>query len=257
MNVLDVSALEAGYRDRPVLRDVSFSVGRGELWAILGPNGAGKSTLLRTCLGLNSVRSGQILVMSKSIELWSHRELAQRMAWVPQSFDGSAGFTGLELVLMGRNPHLGLWGLPTRADAARALSLMRELEIEHLAARPSDELSGGERRLLLLARALAQEPRLLLLDEPTAFLDIKHQADVLKRIKARVGEGLSAMAVVHDVNYATAFADKVLLLKDGRVLASGTPAAPLKASLLERLYGLPITSAEAANGHKLFAPRFE
>ncbi len=256
MKVLEVSALQAGYRDRPVLREVTFSVARGELWAILGPNGAGKSTLLRTCLGLHSIQAGQISVLGKSVEKWSRRELAQQMAWVPQSFDSGAGFTGLELVLMGRSPYLGLWGLPSRADAARALSLMRDLEIEHLASRPSDALSGGERRLLLLARALAQDPRILMLDEPTAFLDLKHQVDVLRRIKAQTKEGLSAIAVVHDVNHAIAFADKVLLLKDGAMLASGSPSSTLTAQLLERLFDLPITSADAGDGQRLFAPRF-
>ena len=149
MNVLEVSALHAGYRDRPVIREVAFSVGQGELWAILGPNGAGKSTLLRTCLGLLSKQAGRISILGKSIEEWSRRELAQRMAWVPQSFDSGAGFTGLELVLMGRSPHLGLWGLPSRADLDHALALMQDLQIEQLASRASDALSGGERRLLL------------------------------------------------------------------------------------------------------------
>jgi iron complex transport system ATP-binding protein len=256
MNVLDVSALVAGYRDRPVLREVTFAVSPGELWAILGPNGAGKSTLLRTCLGLHPFQAGQITVLGKPIERWSRRELAQTMAWVPQSFDPADGFTGLELVLMGRSPHLGIWGLPTRSDATSALSLMRDLEIEDLAPRASNALSGGERRLLVLARALLQDPRILMLDEPTAFLDLKHQVDVLSRIKARVKKGLAALAVVHDVNHAVAFADKVLLVKDGAVLAHGPPEATLNAPVLERLFDLPITSATAADGQRLFAPRF-
>jgi iron complex transport system ATP-binding protein len=256
MEVLEASALQAGYRDRPVLREVTFSVGRGELWAILGPNGAGKSTLLRTCMGLLSMQAGRISILGKSIEQWSRRELAQRMAWVPQSFDSGAGFTGLELVLMGRSPHLGLWGLPSRADVDHALALMRDLQIEQLASRASDALSGGERRLLLLARALAQEPLILLLDEPTAFLDLKHQVDVLRRIKAQTKGGLSAMAVVHDVNHAMAFADKVLLIKDGVMLACGSPSSTLTAQVLERLFDLPITSADAGEGQKFFAPRF-
>jgi len=256
MNVLEVSALHAGYRHRPVLRELTFSVAPGELWAILGPNGAGKSTLLRTCLGLLSRQAGRISFLGKAIEEWSRRELAQRMAWVPQSFDSAAGFTGLELVLMGRSPHLGLWGLPSRADLDHALALMQDLQIEQLASRASDALSGGERRLLLLARALAQNPRVLMLDEPTAFLDLKHQVDVLRRIKAQTEGGLSAMAVVHDVNHAMAFADKVLLLKDGAMLACGSPGSTLTTQALERLYDLPIASADAGEGRKFFAPRF-
>ena len=256
VSILDVSSLVAGYRDRPVLREVTFAVSPGELWAILGPNGAGKSTLLRTCLGLHPLQAGQITVLGRPIERWSRRELAQTMAWVPQSFDPAKGFTGLELVLMGRSPHLGIWALPTRADAIHALSLMRDLEIEHLASRPSAALSGGERRLLVLARALIQDPRILMLDEPTAFLDLKHQVDVLSRIKARVKKGLAALAVVHDVNHAIAFADKVLLVKDGAVLAQGPPEKTLNSPVLERLFDLPITSATAVDGQRLFAPRF-
>lgn len=257
MNVLEVSELAAGYGDRPVLRQVSFSVAPGELWAILGPNGAGKSTLLRACLGLHPPQSGRIAVLGRPIADWSRRQLAQRIAWVPQGFQGGLGFTGLELVLMGRNPRLGIWGIPSRSDTSRALSLMGELDIEHVAQRSIDALSGGERRLLLVARALAQEPQILLLDEPTAFLDLKHQVEVLGRVKARVKKGLAAVAVVHDVNHAAAFADRVLLLKSGRVLALGSPAAMMTTEVLEQLYELPIASAHTQEGQAVFAPRLE
>ena len=255
MNVLEVSELAAGYRDRLVLREVSFCVAPGELWAILGPNGAGKSTLLRACLGLHPPQSGRIAVLGRPIADWNRRQLAQQMAWVPQGFHGGLGFTGLELVLMGRNPRLGIWGMPSRLDTAQALSLMSELDIEHVAQRSIDALSGGERRLLLVARALAQEPQILLLDEPTAFLDLKHQVEVLGRVKARVKRGLAALAVVHDVNHAVAFADKVLLLKDGRVLALGSPVAMMTTEVLEQLYELSIASAHTPEGQAVFAPR--
>lgn len=256
MNVLEVSGLSAGYRDRAVLHGVSFAVAPGELWAVLGPNGAGKSTLLRACLGLLRARAGGVALLGRPIAAWSRRELARQIAWVPQSFQGGLGFTGLELVLMGRAPRLGLFGLPSRADSDRALALMHELHIEHLAGRSSDAISGGERRLLLLARALTQEPRILLLDEPTAFLDLKHQLEVLERLRASVKRGLAALAVVHDVNQAVAFADKVLLLRDGAVLACGRPHEMMTPELLERLYELSIAAARTSEGQQLFAPRF-
>jgi iron complex transport system ATP-binding protein len=145
--------------------------------------------------------------------------------------------------------------MPSRLDTARALSLMAELGVEHVAQRSIDALSGGERRLLLVARALAQEPQILLLDEPTAFLDLKHQVEVLGRVKARVKRGLAALAVVHDVNHAVAFADKVLLLKGGRVLALGSPEAMMTTEVLEQLYDLPIGSALTQDGQAVFAPR--
>jgi iron complex transport system ATP-binding protein len=254
--ILEVCALSAGYPGRPVLREATFSVSRGELWAILGPNGAGKSTLLKACLRLISASSGRILLLGRSVELWGRKELARKVAWVPQDLESVGGFTALEVVLMGRSPHLSFWSLPSRLDETLALSLMRELGIMHLAARPCDALSGGERRLLLLARALAQRPRLLLLDEPTAFLDVKHQVHVLRKIRAKVNEGLAALAVVHDVNHALAFADRVLLLKDGAVLGQGTPSSALSVTTLEQLFDLPMASGQTANGQKLFTPLF-
>src|ERR1700694_3075817 len=164
--VLEVEDLTAGYGGQPVLREVSFSAHQGELWAILGPNGAGKSTLLRICIGLRAPLAGRVRLLGKDVGHWTRRALAQRTSWVPQSLDWGNGFSGLELVLMGRSPHLGLWGLPSKADVKRALALMEELGGAHLASRPGHALSGGEQRLLLLCRALIQEPKIVMLDEP-------------------------------------------------------------------------------------------
>lgn len=253
-SVLEVQALSAAYGRQQVLRELSFSARRGELWAILGPNGAGKSTLLRVCLGLHRPMSGRVAVLGKLIGQWSRRALAQQVSWVPQSLDWGSGFTGLELVLMGRSPHLGFWGLPSRADVKRALGLMEEMGAAHLASRPGHALSGGEQRLLLLCRALIQDPKVVMLDEPTAFLDLKHQIDVLTKIRLRVAQGLTALAVVHDVNQAVACADKVLLLKQGKLLASGDARTTLDEQRLRELYEVAIVSADAGHGQRLFAP---
>lgn len=253
--VLHLEGLTAGYGRRSVLRQVSFTVRSGELWVVLGPNGAGKSTLLRTCVGLHPRISGQIRLLGTPLERWRRRDVARQVAWVAQSLDDTIEFTGLELVLMGRSPHLGLWGLPAAADVRRAIEIMGELGVAHLGSRPADALSGGERRLLLLARALVQEPRLLVLDEPTAFLDLKHQAEVMAKLRLRTRTGLAVLAVVHDLNQAAAFADRVLLLKQGAVLASGETANTLVSDLLERLYETPIASASAGGTQTLFAPR--
>ncbi|HME91622.1 MAG TPA: ABC transporter ATP-binding protein [Myxococcaceae bacterium] len=252
--VLRLERLSAGYGRRSVLHEVSFTVQSGQLWVVLGPNGAGKSTLLRTCLGLHPPISGEIHLLGTPLERWKRREVARQVAWVAQSLDGTIEFTGLELVLMGRSPHLGLWGLPAAADVQRAMEIMSELGVAHLASRPADAISGGERRLLLLARALVQEPRLLVLDEPTAFLDLKHQAHVMAKLKSRTRMGLAVLAVVHDLNQAAAFADRALLLKEGTVLACGETARTLLDNLLERLYETPIASA-SAGAQALFAPR--
>jgi iron complex transport system ATP-binding protein len=247
--------VSARHGAREAVRDVSLAVHPGELWAVLGPNGAGKSTLLRALLGLHAPSAGEVLLDERPLPQWRRSELARVLAWVPQSSDPGLSFTGLELVLLGRSPHLGLWGLPSAADVALARAALEELEISDLAARPADQLSGGERRLLLLARALAQQPRVLLLDEPTAFLDLKHQVTALQRLRARVDGGLAAVAVLHDVNLAAAYADHVLLLREGRAVDSGRTADVLQASALESLYGLPMATAAGPGGQPLFAPR--
>jgi iron complex transport system ATP-binding protein len=177
------------------------------------------------------------------------------VAWVPQSFEPAEGFSGLELVLMGRSPHLGLWGLTSASDEAVARAVLEELGVAYLAERSCEAMSGGERRMLLLARGLVQQPKLLLLDEPTAFLDVAHQVGALERVRARVDAGLGAVAVLHDVNLAAAFATHVLLLRDGHVLARGPAPEVLQRERLEALYGVPMEMASAPSGARLFAPR--
>jgi iron complex transport system ATP-binding protein len=237
-----------------VVSEVSFTVAPGELWIILGPNGAGKSTLLRGCLGLLPWDGGEVEVEGRPVAAYGRTALARLCAWVPQELDADAGFTGLELAVMGRSPHLSGWGVPQEADLALARAALSELGISHLAARGTQAMSGGERRLLSLARALVQAPRLLLLDEPTAFLDLRHQFEALACVRRRVDVGLSAVAVLHDVNLAASFADKVLLLRDGKVLAQGGREV-LSPDTLHALYDVPIAAAQTPEGQALFAPR--
>ncbi|MDY7227555.1 ABC transporter ATP-binding protein [Hyalangium rubrum] len=253
--LLDTQGLLAGYGAAPVLQGVDLTVRAHELWAVLGPNGTGKSTLLRGVLGMLPWTRGTVRLLGRERARWDARELARRVAWVPQTFEPAEGFSGLELVLMGRSPHLGLWGLTSERDVALARAVLEELGVAYLADRPGEELSGGERRMLLLARGLVQEPALLLLDEPTAFLDVAHQVGALARVRARVDSGLGAVAVLHDVNLAAAFATHVLLLRDGRALAQGPVDTVLERERLEALYGLPMEMALAPSGARLFAPR--
>jgi iron complex transport system ATP-binding protein len=251
-----VRGLAVGYGGVPVATGLAFDVQPGCLLAVLGPNGSGKSTLLRTVLGWLPPVQGEVLLFGQPVSGWERRRLAQRVAWVPQSFEADAGFTGMELVLMGRAPHLGAWGLPSERDVALARGTLEELGVLHLAGRRTGELSGGERRLLLLARALAQGPELLLLDEPTAFLDLRHQVHVLQRVRARVDAGLAAVAVLHDANLAASVADHVLLLREGSVLGHGPTQEWLSAERLAALYGLPMVEAVAEGGARAFAPRW-
>lgn len=253
--LLETQALVAGYGTSPVLRGVDFTVRAGELWAVLGPNGTGKSTLLRGVLGLLPWTRGTVRLLGRERPAWEARELARRVAWVPQTFEPAEGFSGLELVLMGRSPHLGLWGLTSERDVALARAALEELGVAYLADRSGEAMSGGERRMLLLARGLVQEPSLLLLDEPTAFLDVAHQVGALNRVRARVEAGLGAVTVLHDVNLAAAFATHALLIREGQVLAQGPVDTVLERERLEALYGLPLEMAQAPSGARLFAPR--
>jgi iron complex transport system ATP-binding protein len=253
--LVEVKDLTAGYPGRPpALCEVSFSVRPGELWAVLGPNGAGKSTLLRTCLGAHRAASGTVTLFGKPVDAWKRKALAQRLAWVPQTFDAAIAFTAKELVLMGRSPHLPPFGLTSATDDALAEQALQELGVKALAGRSVATLSGGERRLLLLARALVQTPSVLFLDEPTAFLDLKHQVESLACVRRRVDQGLAAVAVLHDLNQAAAFCDHALLLKDGRVVASGPTAEVLEPPRLEALFGVRLACGVAEGGRRVFAP---
>ncbi|HVE82371.1 MAG TPA: ABC transporter ATP-binding protein [Myxococcales bacterium] len=252
--MLSVKSLSAGYGARRVLEGVDLEVRRGELWAVLGPNGAGKSTLVRAALGLLPAAAGSVSLFGAGVRSIPRRALARRVAWVPQHSDALPDFTALELVLMGRSPHLSRWALASSADVAKARAALEELGIGALAGRTLGALSGGERRLVLLARALAQAPELLLLDEPTAFLDVRHQVEALSLLRRRVEGGMAAVAVLHDVNLAAAFAGKALLLGGGRVLAQGDAREVLHPERLAALYGVPIASASSASGQRLFAP---
>ncbi len=249
-----LSGVSAAHGDRRVLVDVTCSFRPGRFTAVLGPNGAGKSTLLRVALGLHPVVSGEVHLDGRPLRAWDRRGLARAVAWVPQRPEGGVGFTALEQVLLGRTPHLGVLGLTGPADTARAEALLAGLGLSGVADRALESLSGGEQRLVLFARALAQEAPRLLLDEPTAHLDLRHQVALLTCARGLARGGALVAAVLHDVNLAAAYADDVVLLRDGRVLGCGPATEWLREDALEALYGVPLERAEAG-GQRLFAPR--
>ena len=227
-----------------VLDGISFEVSPGQLWVLLGPNGAGKSTLLKVALRVLPCTKGRVLLGGVDCARLSRRELAQQLAWVPQSPAEDTGFSALELVMMGRAPHLGALGLPAKDDATRAQALLREVGLLHLAARRLDEMSGGERRLCYLARARMQDARVLLFDEPTAFLDVRHQVECLRSLDAMVKRGVAALAVLHDVNLAAEWATHAALLRGGKLMAAGPVGEVLKAEALSELYGVKLSQTE-------------
>ncbi len=222
---------------RPVLRGVDLEVRAGEVVGLLGPNGAGKSTFLRAVTRLVPLAGGEIEVEGTRVDRVSRRDLARAVAVVQQLPEAPGSLLVEELVLLGRNPHLGLLARESPRDYAVAADAMRRAGCEEFAHRPLDTLSGGQRRRAFLARALAQEPRLLLLDEPNANLDVQAQAEAFELLRSLAGEGVGVLVAVHDLTLAAAYCDRVAMLVDGRVIASGVPSEVVTSEVVARVYG--------------------
>ena len=221
----------------PVLHDVSLTLAPGELVGLIGPNGCGKSTLLRCLTRTLRIVSGSITLDGRDLMAWSPREAACRIAFVPQQEAALFEFTVRDLVLMGRHPHLQRWKGETDSDYRIVHDALASADLLHLADRPVTRLSGGEHRRVLLARALAQQTPLLLLDEPTAHLDVTHQVDLLTLVREQTrGEGQGALAALHDLNQAAEFCDRLVLMCDGRIVAAGEPEAVLTPANLRSAY---------------------
>jgi len=241
---------------KPVLRGVNLAVEPGEVLGLVGANGAGKTTLLRVASGVLPPDTGRVLVAGDPVAALSRRELARRVAVVPQDTSVPFAFRAFELVLMGRSPHLGRLGFESADDLARAHDALEDVGIGQLADRSVLSLSGGERQLVVVARALAQDAPLLLLDEATAFLDLRHRAHVLglARRHARQ-EGRAALVVSHDLALAARACDRIALLVDGRILACGAPREVLCAESVEAAFGLPVTVVDGPDGAPIVVPR--
>jgi iron complex transport system ATP-binding protein len=238
---LTLSELTAGYGPVAVLHEISLELRSGEMLAIVGPNGAGKSTLLKVASGSLLPSRGRVELLKRPLAGYDRRAVARVMATVAQENPVAFRFTVLEIVLMGRAPHLGRFHLESAHDLAAAHTALEQFDLVNLAYRPIDELSGGERKRVFLARALAQQPRILLLDEPTAFLDLRHMAEILVRFRRLcVESGLAIAATMHDLNAAASYADRVLLLNDGKIVAYGHPEEVLTARNLEQVYQVKV-----------------
>jgi iron complex transport system ATP-binding protein len=253
--MLEVSDLAFGFPGRTIGRGISFALGAGEVMCVLGPNGGGKTTLFRTLLGLLEKHSGAITLQNESLENLSRAEIARRVGYVPQGHAAYFAFTVREFVLMGRTAHLGAFASPAANDFLVANRVLESLGIAALAERPVTEISGGERQLALVARALAQRPRLLVLDEPTAGLDFGNQVRVLERISNLSGKGISILFSSHHPDHAFMCAGRALLLAEGRALEIGPPQEVIRADTLQRLYGVPAQVLATEAGVHAFLPR--
>jgi iron complex transport system ATP-binding protein len=238
---LRASDLRAGYGGIEVLRGVSLELEAGEMLAVVGPNGAGKSTLLRALSGALTPMAGAIELMGRPAASYDRRSLARIVAAVAQENRVAFRFSVIEIVLMGRAPHLAPFHLETPHDLAVAHAALERFGLIDLAHRPIDEISGGERKRVFLARALAQEARIALLDEPAAFLDLRHVAEIFARFRELCAErGMAVIATLHDLNAAALHADRVMLLRDGVAVAIGAPEEVLTRENVERVYETPV-----------------
>ena len=241
--MLEAKNISINYDDRTAVRDVSLRAEPGNVIAILGPNGAGKSTLLRALNGSIAPASGEVLLDDKPLRTFARRVVARQIGIVAQEADLRFPVTVFEFVLGGRYAWSSAkaWGWENEQDIEVGQNSIRETELAGFESRLMNELSGGERQRAVLARALATEARVFLLDEPTANLDLAHQATMLRLIKARCGQQESAAVVVtHDVNLAAEFSNQVILLKGGRVVAAGAPQEVLTEALLRDVFGLQV-----------------
>ena len=235
--------------DRPVLRGVDVSAEKGKLLCILGPNGSGKTTLLRCLLGELKITCGSVVVDGQPLQSYRPRELARLLAYVPQFPRSAFDFSSIEIVRMGRLSHTGVLGLIGPQDQEVVRLAMEMTETESFAERTLSELSGGEAQRVMIARALAQQPSVMLLDEPTSHLDVRHQMTIYRMMSRLAHDwGMAVVCVSHDVNLAARFADELLLVKDGTVHAAGPPSEVIRPEILSRAYDVEIELMDSPDG---------
>lgn len=247
--VITVTKLNHSYGKISALKDISFQIQKGDFFIIIGPNGSGKTTLLRLLAGIISAGEGRIDVLGEHIKDYTRKALARKIAYVPQTVPVDFPFTVSEVVLMGRSPHLGMLGIADEKDLLTAKQAMDFTELSHLADRRTNRLSGGECQRVFIARAICQETDIILLDEPTASLDLAHQTrimDLMERLQKE--SGVTVVMVSHDVNLAAMYGRTLLLLKDGRIVGRGKPDEVLTFKTLEAAYECTLLVDESSLG---------
>ncbi|MCU0488514.1 MAG: heme ABC transporter ATP-binding protein [Anaerolineales bacterium] len=239
--MLEINSIQVNYGSQAVLKDVSLNLPAGQILALIGPNGAGKTTLLRAITGLQPLRSGNIRVAGQDITALKPEQRARLLAVVPQARNLPPDFTVYETVLLGRTPHVNWSGKTNSQDLTAAQRALELTQLAPFAHRAVGDLSGGEQQRVLVARALAQQAPLVLLDEPTTHLDLQHQSNLLNLLRRLVFEhDLAVLMVLHDINLASLYADQVALLVAGKVCAVGKPAEVVTVENLHRAYRIPI-----------------
>jgi iron complex transport system ATP-binding protein len=249
--MINIRHISFGYRNHPALQDVSCHIRPGDFTALAGPNGAGKSTLLKCIAGILKVKSGTIHLNGLPLEQYTANRLAQAVAYIPQTEKGNCRTLVFDAVLAGRKPYIR-WK-PAEADLQEAAAALRLLNIENLSMKCVNELSGGQQQTVMIARALVQKTGILLLDEPTANLDLRHQIEVMQLLKTLSANGMTILMSVHDINMALQFATHVMMLKDGNLLACKAKEN-ITHRELESLYGIRMDLIEK-NGARYIVPQ--
>ena len=251
MAVLQVEKLQIGYGSRCVLKEASFSIGKGEIVGIIGCNGAGKSTLLKTIRGLLPKQGGSVSYFGKPLEEYQDKELATKIAYLQQHVELGFGYTGKDVVMAGRYPYMKWWERESEADEKLALACMAYTGTADLADRPINEVSGGQKQRILIAKVLAQQTPIIFLDEPTTGLDMVYQEEIFRFAKALAGQGKTVLMVVHELNLASKYCSRILLLGEGTLLADGAPQAVFTEELLSRAYKADICVERDEVNHNL------
>ena len=251
MAVLQVEKLQIGYGSRCVLKEASFSIGKGEIVGIIGCNGAGKSTLLKTIRGLLPKQGGSVSYFGKPLEEYQDKELATKIAYLQQHVELGFGYTGKDIVMAGRYPYMKWWERESEADEKLALACMAYTGTADLADRPINEVSGGQKQRILIAKVLAQQTPIIFLDEPTTGLDMVYQEEIFRFAKALAGQGKTVLMVVHELNLASKYCSRILLLGEGTLLADGAPQIVFTEELLSRAYKADICVERDEVNHNL------
>jgi iron complex transport system ATP-binding protein len=255
VSLLIARALHVAYGTRAVLHGVELALDAGEVLAIVGPNGAGKTSLFRALSGVLAPSSGEILLRGRALSSLGRAGIARALAVVPQHVPSAPGFTVREVVAMGRAPHQDAWLRERPQDVEAVERALARCDLGAFAAREFDLLSGGERKRVMVAQALAQSADVLLLDEPSAFLDLRHAVALFGLAREEAARGAGVVAIVHDLSLAARFCHRVALLVDGRLVALGTPDDVLTEARLEAAFGVPIVRLSDAAAHTIaFAP---
>jgi iron complex transport system ATP-binding protein len=240
--IISASGIISGYAGKAVLHDVSVEIQAGDFYGVIGPNGSGKSTLLKTLTGIIKPMSGLVQLYGRDIGEMSPREIARKVAAIPQEVSVLFPFTSREIVAMGRHPHIGRFRRETSADLAVVEGSMRDTDTSLFADRYVDELSGGERQRVIIARALCQEPEVLFLDEPTSHLDINHQVEVFELLtELNRKRNLAVVVISHDLNICAEYCRELLIIKEGRIFRRGEPKNILTEEIVREVYGAEVS----------------